>query len=205
MASAVRAAPVTALGSGGVPRRRSPPGPAASSDRRLLIPAPPPPPPLEAPQELDDTGDGDGFGLWTMSRARVIEAIKDDFERSYFVTGNLTLKAYEDDCEFADPAGSFKGLKRFKRNCSNFGSLLEKSNMKLTKWEDFENKSVGHWRFNCIMSFPWRPILSATGYTEYYFDAESGRVCKHVEHWNVPKMALLKQIFRPSRWVWEKR
>lgn len=52
--------------------------------------------------------------------------------------GNLTLDAYEEDCEFADPAGSFRGLRRFKRNCTNFGSLLEKSNMKLMKWEDFE-------------------------------------------------------------------
>ncbi|KAL5216361.1 hypothetical protein ABZP36_007762 [Zizania latifolia] len=138
-------------------------------------------------------------------RAQVAEAIKDDFARSYFVTGNLTLKAYEDDCEFADPAGSFRGLQRFKRNCTNFGSLLEKSNMKLTKWEDREDKSIGHWRFSCVMSFPWRPILSATGYTEYYFDSGSGKVCRHVENWNVPKMALLRQIFRPSRWVWEKR
>ena len=52
--------------------------------------------------------------------------------------GNLTLGAYEDDYEFADPAGSFRGLQRFKRNCTNFGSLLEKSNMKLTRWEDVE-------------------------------------------------------------------
>lgn len=56
--------------------------------------------------------------------------------------GNLTLKAYEDDCEFADPAGSFRGLNRFKRNCSNFGSLLEKSSMNLMKWEDHEVKFV---------------------------------------------------------------
>ncbi|KAI4965871.1 hypothetical protein ZWY2020_047973 [Hordeum vulgare] len=49
-------------------------------------------------------------------RFQVAEAIKDDFARSYFVTGNLTLGAYEDDCEFADPAGSFRGLGRFKRN-----------------------------------------------------------------------------------------
>ena len=53
-------------------------------------------------------------------------------------SGQLTLEAYEEDCEFADPAGSFKGLRRFKRNCTNFGSLIEKSNMKLMKWEDFE-------------------------------------------------------------------
>lgn len=56
----------------------------------------------------------------------------------FFLVGNLTVDAYEEDCEFADPAGSFRGLSRFKRNCTNFGSLLVKSNMKLTKWEDFE-------------------------------------------------------------------
>ncbi|CAN6485230.1 unnamed protein product [Victoria cruziana] len=138
-------------------------------------------------------------------REEVVKAIKEDFNHSYFVTGNLTTSAYEENCEFADPAGSFRGLQRFKRNCSNFGLLLEKSNMNLMKWEDLEDKGVGHWRFICVMSFPWRPILSATGYTEYYFDAQSGKVCRHVEHWNVPKMALLKQIFRPSRLPREKK
>ncbi|XWS76974.1 hypothetical protein CRYUN_Cryun01aG0224400 [Craigia yunnanensis] len=128
----------------------------------------------------------DGSGA--VDRTSVVQTIKDDFERSYFVS-----------------AGSFKGLRRFKRNCTNFGSLIEKSNMKLMKWEDFENKGVGHWRFSCVMSFPWRPILSATGYTEYYFDAQSGKVCRHVEHWNVPKIALLKQLLRPTRGFWFKR
>ncbi|XP_014515383.1 uncharacterized protein LOC106773182 isoform X2 [Vigna radiata var. radiata] len=137
--------------------------------------------------------------LQTIHRAAIVDTIKEDFQRSYFVTGDLTLNAYEEDCEFADPAGSFKGLQRFKRNCTNFGSLLEMSNMKLMKWEDFEDKGIGHWRFSCILSFPWRPILSATGYTEYYFDAQSGKVCRHVEHWNVPKKALFKQILKPSR------
>ncbi|KAG2568216.1 hypothetical protein PVAP13_7NG302200 [Panicum virgatum] len=165
----------------------------------LLRPAP-------SSTEGEAGGDAEGGAAGALDRAGVVEAIKEDFARSYFVTGNLTLRAYEEDCEFADPAGSFRGLQRFKRNCTNFGSLLEKSNMKLTKWEDLQDKSsIGHWRFSCVMSFPWRPILSATGYTEYYFDAESGKVCRHVENWNVPKMALLRQIFRRSRWVWEKR
>ncbi|GMH31311.1 hypothetical protein Nepgr_033154 [Nepenthes gracilis] len=134
-----------------------------------------------------------------VDRDSIVETIKEDFQRSYFVTGNLTYSAYEENCEFADPAGSFRGLRRFTRNCSNFGSLIEKCNMKLMKWEDFEDKGIGHWRFSCILSFPWRPILSATGYTEYYFDAQSGKVCRHMEHWNVPKMTLLKQILKPSK------
>ncbi|KAI3703541.1 hypothetical protein L1987_73692 [Smallanthus sonchifolius] len=133
-----------------------------------------------------------------IERAVIVETIKGDFERSYFVTGDVTVDAYEDDCEFADPAGSFKGVGRFKRNCTNFGYLIEKSSMKLMKWEDFEDKGIGHWRFSCIMAFPWKPILSATGYTEYYLSKESGKVCRHVEHWNVPKMALFKQLLKPS-------
>ncbi|KAL6323085.1 hypothetical protein AAG906_027340 [Vitis piasezkii] len=157
---------------------------------------------VEAPERaIDLAGDGSG----AVDRAALVETIKEDFQRSYFVTGNLTLSAYEDDCEFADPAGSFRGLRRFKRNCTNFGSLIQKSNMKLMKWEDFEDKGIGHWRFSCVLSFPWKPILSATGYTEYYFDSQSGKVCRHVEHWNVPKMALLKQILRPSRGFWGKK
>ncbi|KAK4415910.1 hypothetical protein Salat_2698400 [Sesamum alatum] len=154
------------------------------------------------PKTGDDDGASselsvDGFGR--IDRAAAVDSIKEDFQRSYFVTGNLAVDAYEEDCEFADPAGSFRGLSRFKRNCTNFGYLLEQSNMKLMKWEDFEDKGIGHWRFSCVMLFPWKPILSATGYTEYFFDEKSGKVCRHVEHWNVPKMALLKQILRPSR------
>ncbi|KAJ0258662.1 Nuclear transport factor 2 [Hirschfeldia incana] len=167
-------------------------GIAASAFRS---PASLPPPNTTTDQDFEIPVDCSGRAV----RVAVVDSIKHDFKRSYFVTGDLTPAVYEEKCEFADPAGSFKGLTRFKRNCSNFGSLIEKSNMKLMKWENFEEKGVGHWKFSCVMSFPWKPILSATGYTEYYFDPESGKVCRHVEHWNVPKIALFKQLLRPSR------
>ncbi|XP_057849821.2 uncharacterized protein LOC131060568 [Cryptomeria japonica] len=74
----------------------------------------------------------------SIPRDAVVDAIRNDYQTSYFVTGNLTISIYKEDCEFADPAGSFKGLRRFKRNCSNFGSLVKTSNMKLMDWKDFE-------------------------------------------------------------------
>ncbi|RZC57138.1 hypothetical protein C5167_004442 [Papaver somniferum] len=86
--------------------------------------------------EVELIGNDESGGV--IERDQVVKTIKQDFERSYFVTGNLTLDAYEEECEFADPASSFKGLRRFKRNCSNFGSLVENSKMKLMKWEDFD-------------------------------------------------------------------
>eukprot|EP00250_Pteridium_aquilinum_P007319 c17063_g1_i1 orf=401-1135(-) len=133
-----------------------------------------------------------------LDRDYVIQAIVDDYDRGYFVTGNVSSGVYEEDCEFADPAGSFKSLKRFKNNCSNFGSLLEKSDVKLVKSEGLTDKFVAYWRFSCVLKFPWRPILASTGFTEYYFNPESGRICRHVENWDVPKMALLGQVFKPN-------
>ncbi|KAJ4832417.1 hypothetical protein Tsubulata_031422 [Turnera subulata] len=113
----------------------------------------------EAPRK-DPLLDKDASGA--VDRATVVETIKEDFEKSYFVTGNLTVDAYEEDCEFADPAGSFKGLLRFKRNCTNFGLLIETSNMKLTKWEELEDKGIGHWRFSCIIYWIHGILFSCT-------------------------------------------
>ncbi|MFS7896934.1 hypothetical protein Hanom_Chr00s006308g01733181 [Helianthus anomalus] len=35
----------------------------------------------------------------------------------FVISVALTPDAYEDECEFADHAGSFKGRRQFKRNC----------------------------------------------------------------------------------------
>ncbi|KAI5055907.1 hypothetical protein GOP47_0029714 [Adiantum capillus-veneris] len=150
------------------------------------------------PKPSTDVYDSSDVFQGPLGRDYVIQSIIDDYDKGYFVTGNVSSGVYEEDCEFADPAGSFKSLKRFKNNCSNFGSLLEKSDVKLVKSEELLDKFVAYWRFSCILKFPWRPILSSTGFTEYYFNAETGRITRHVENWDVPKMALLGQVFKPN-------
>ncbi|CAM8939986.1 unnamed protein product [Rhodiola kirilowii] len=44
-----------------------------------------------------------------------------------------------DDSIYSGCFRCYKDLQRFKRNCLNFGSLIEKSNKKLSNWEDIEN------------------------------------------------------------------
>ena len=68
--------------------------------------------------------------------------------------GNVSSRVYEEDCEFADPAGSFRSLKRFKNNCSNFGALLEKSDVKLVKWEEL-NVSPIHPSLALVVKCNW--------------------------------------------------
>ncbi|CAN1801701.1 hypothetical protein LINPERHAP1_LOCUS23077, partial [Linum perenne] len=64
-------------------------------------------------------------GSASLDRSTVVQTIKEDFRRSYFVTAsdsdvsrNLTPNVYEENYEFADPVGSFKGLRCFMRKSS---------------------------------------------------------------------------------------
>ncbi|PWA66506.1 hypothetical protein CTI12_AA326460 [Artemisia annua] len=76
------------------------------------------------PQNVVEGGErielcGDGVGITDISI--IVETIKQDFQRSYFVIGALLmLDAYEDDYEFSDPAGSQKGLGNFSTHGHNF-------------------------------------------------------------------------------------
>ncbi|XP_074279809.1 uncharacterized protein LOC141605082 isoform X2 [Silene latifolia] len=67
-------------------------------------------------------------------------------------------------------------------------------------WEDLADKGIAHWRFSFVLSLPWTPLLSATGCTEFHFDAESGKVCRHIEKRDVPITILFKQILMPRRY-----
>lgn len=49
-----------------------------------------------------------------VSRTDAVARLKTDFDRFYFVTGQMDLDLYEEDCTFADPFVAFNGRQRFK-------------------------------------------------------------------------------------------
>ncbi|KAI8545070.1 hypothetical protein RHMOL_Rhmol07G0014000 [Rhododendron molle] len=128
----------------------------------------------------------DGSGA--IDRAVVVETIKEDFQ-------SLTLEAYEEDCEFADPAGSFRGLRRFKRNCTNFGSLVDKSDMKLMKWEDLELLGTQ----NTILMHKLEKYAEGVCYAKKDYN-----LAKHPEI-DVPNLQVIKlmQSFKSKEYVRE--
>ncbi|KAL4442443.1 hypothetical protein ABPG77_005027 [Micractinium sp. CCAP 211/92] len=48
--------------------------------------------------------------------AGVLRALRDDFDRAYFVTGQLSDEIYDEACFYADPTVSFTGRELYKRN-----------------------------------------------------------------------------------------
>lgn len=59
-----------------------------------------------------------------IGRTDAIARLKTDFDRFYFVTGQMDLDLYEEDCTFADPFVAFDGRQRFKVRSFPFGCLL---------------------------------------------------------------------------------
>ena len=65
-----------------------------------------------------------------------VERLRADYERAYFVTGDMDMDLYELDCEFADPFVSFRGLARFKKNLDNLGSFMQDTQLNITKFTE---------------------------------------------------------------------
>ena len=50
-----------------------------------------------------------------------MERLRADYDRNYFLTGDIDVPLYTEDCEFADPFTSFRGRQRFVQNLKPFG------------------------------------------------------------------------------------
>lgn len=61
--------------------------------------------------------------LEPIPRADAVARLRTDFDRYYFVTGQMDLDLYEEDCTFADPFVAFEGRQRFKVRLSAYGWL----------------------------------------------------------------------------------
>lgn len=46
----------------------------------------------------------------------------------------------------------------------------ENVQLDMTDWQELDDRLVTKWRFKCILSLPWRPVLAAAGGTQHVFD-----------------------------------
>lgn len=153
---------------------------------------------------MGSTATADSAGA-TLTRARALELLREDYDSSYFVSGVGALAAYDPACEFSDPFVAFEGVDRFKQNVSNLGGMMRDIDLKITGWEENEHDLVTSWRFSCVLDLPWRPRLAAAGGTTHAFDRATGKVVKHIERWDVEPAKVLKQLLVPASKLPENR
>ena len=141
----------------------------------------------------------------TLTRARALELLREDYDEKYFVSGAGALAAYDSKCEFSDPFVAFEGVDRFKQNVGNLGGMMRDIDLKITGWEENEDTLVTSWRFSCVLDLPWRPKLAAAGGTTHAFDRGTGKVVKHIERWDVDPGKVVKQLLVPASKLPENR
>jgi hypothetical protein len=139
----------------------------------------------------------------TMSREEILESIREDFEANYFLTGKGDMKAYADDCLYADPFSSFRGTARFRRNVANFGAVVDAVKVDLGEIgpdpRDPANTVRAKWVFRGVVKvLPWRPVLAAAGSTRHVIDPERRLVVEHFEDWTSSPGEVLARLWEPS-------
>lgn len=67
------------------------------------------------------------MGEAPISRDELVERLRADYDHNYFLTGDVDVPLYTDDCEFADPFTSFRGRQRFVQNLKKLSLECEGS------------------------------------------------------------------------------
>lgn len=168
---------------------------AATEALRLIMR--PPPTPIEA-EPIQPYKKGDVQS--------VLNAIKDDFDQAYFVTGVLTEAAYDDDCYFADPTVNFTGRDLWKANLQLLVPFLVDPSIELYSLRQLETPPeepmviFAEWRLKTGLNLFWKPYIDVLGDTTYTLAyPDSNRVVKHVERWNIDGVEALKMVLLPGR------
>lgn len=146
-----------------------------------------------------------------LSLSETAQRIKKEYENLFWVTGNMDMSLWEDNCTFADPFSSFGGdgsLLRFKSNADNLSRLVDSPVSRVTSFEIIEDQildstpvdvvKVG-WSFSSTLKLPWRPILAASGVTSHFISSSTGKIKRYEEAWKSKPLDVVLRLFVPSK------
>eukprot|EP00468_Gymnochlora_sp_CCMP2014_P011047 CAMPEP_0167757234 /NCGR_PEP_ID=MMETSP0110_2-20121227/9813_1 /TAXON_ID=629695 /ORGANISM="Gymnochlora sp., Strain CCMP2014" /LENGTH=573 /DNA_ID=CAMNT_0007643403 /DNA_START=96 /DNA_END=1820 /DNA_ORIENTATION=+ len=137
----------------------------------------------------------------TLSKDEALSLLKDDCENAYFITGEASANLYESDCEFADPFASFKGYDRFAANLRNLQPFIIESFVKLLNFEEESGPPYSvntKFMVRLKLGLPWKPEIAWVWGVRYEFSEVTGRVCRHIESWDISPDKAIAQLFRPK-------
>jgi len=127
-----------------------------------------------------------------------LRRIQLDNDRSYFLSGEVDVQAYDPNCVFSDPFVSFAGRDRFVENLANLGSFITKYDAKMLGY-DVENEGSRvktKVMVKLELNLPWKPVLAWPWGVTYDIDPQTLLVTNHAESWDIEPWEGVKQVFR---------
>lgn len=132
-----------------------------------------------------------------------ISRLEADYERRYFIIGQMDEALYADDCEFADAFTSFKGKDRFVANLANLaGGFITDSRVRTLSAEMSGSTEAPAYTTRLLvqlqLALPWKPLLAWVWGVTHEFDPETLLVVRHVERWEVSAAEGVRQLLTPG-------
>lgn len=124
--------------------------------------------------------------------------IQMDNDRSYFLSGEVDVLAYDIDCIFSDPFVAFSGRERFVDNLANLGSFITEYDARMINYEEDASTPLVQTKVmvKLELNLPWKPILAWPWGVTYQIDPTSFLITEHKESWDIAPIEGVKQIFR---------
>ena len=160
------------------------------------------------------TGRGDAVDVPARTVGEVVERLRRDYERNYFVTGSMDCGLYAEDCTFGDPFASFQGRDRFVENLANLALFVTRAEIRSLGFEVFEGADATRpvnrdgrgsplsvrtrQMVKVQLRLPWKPVLAwVWGVTHVFEESGGALLCvEHWESWEIGAAAGVAQVFR---------
>ncbi|KAL2635335.1 hypothetical protein R1flu_006814 [Riccia fluitans] len=137
----------------------------------------------------------------TVAIEDILDGLREDYARAYFLTGEFLESIYTEDCIFADPTIQFSGRDLYKRNLKLLVPFFEDPSLTLDSIDQVEKGGSRFietaWKLRVYLKLPWRPFIYVDGRTKYNLNDEN-KIVEHIESWNVTGLEAVGQIFKPS-------
>ncbi|CAE8628498.1 unnamed protein product, partial [Polarella glacialis] len=152
------------------------------------------------------------------SREELSSRLRADYDTSYFLTGDMDVELYSEDCEFSDPFAGFRGRERFVQNLRNLaGGFITDYRVKLLDFDEGNSSTSDKLSVRSRslvqleLALPWRPTLGWVWGVTHDCECrdeeeESGavkeavwRCVAHREAWEIDPAEGVAMVFRPGK------
>jgi hypothetical protein len=115
------------------------------------------------------------------SVAETRQRIQKDNEREYFVSGDLDVLIYAEDCTFSDPFVSFQGRDRFVANLKNLSAFITNYSAKTLTYDVDGNSVTTKFMVKLKLNLPWNPVLAWAWGVRCEIDPTTYLIIRHEE------------------------
>ncbi|MEQ8971712.1 MAG: DUF2358 domain-containing protein [Coleofasciculus sp. C1-SOL-03] len=127
-----------------------------------------------------------------MTNRDIIEILKQDYQR---FPVDQTYSLYANDVFFKDPLNEFRGLNRYKQMIGFIHTWFINPQLDLHDISQSGDTIKTRWTLSWTTPLPWKPRISIPGWSELRLNAD-GLISSHIDYWDIPRLDVLKQLFR---------